>query len=421
MGSINDERGCKVKIRDVLMDFDINQIKRDFPFFDRNIDTIYFDNAATTQKPSCVIDCISQYYSSYNANVHRGVYKIAEKATYEFESSRDSIADFIGSKNRESIIFTGGATESINLVAHSWAKHNLSKGDHILLTEMEHHSNIVPWHIIAKDLDLFIDFIPITENGELDLSNIDKLITSKTKLVSIVHQSNVLGTINPIKFIIDKAHRNGSIVLVDGAQSVAHQQINVEALDCDFFVFSGHKIYGPTGIGILYGKTNVLEQMKPILGGGEMIDEVTTQGFTLNKIPWRFEAGTPPISEVIALKEAIKYITDLGINNIFRYEEELIVELQEKLLKIENIQIYSPNHNKGPTIAFNIEGIHSYDLTKVLDEMKIAIRSGHHCAQPLMAALGISSSNRISLAFYNTKEELDKFIESINRAIKILI
>ena len=403
------------------MSLNINEIKKDFPFFDQNIDTIYFDNAATTQKPSYVIDCISQYYSSYNANVHRGVYKIAEKATYEFESSRDVVADFIGSNNRESIIFTGGATESINLVAHSWGKYNLSDGDHILLTEMEHHSNIVPWHMIAKELNLFIDFIPINKNGELDLSNIDSLITSKTKLVSIVHQSNVLGTINPIKFIIDKAHENGSLVLIDGAQSVAHQQIDVEKLDCDFFVFSGHKIYGPTGIGVLYGKTHILEQMKPISGGGEMIEEVTTQGFTLNKIPFRFEAGTPPIAEAIALKEAIKYITNLGISNIFQYEKKLITDLEKKLLQIKNIQIYSPRENKVPTIAFNIEGIHSYDLTKVLDEMKIAIRSGHHCAQPLMSTLGISSSNRISLSLYNTKEENNIFIESMNRAIKILI
>ena len=399
----------------------IKKIRQDFPFFNHNPDMIYFDNAATTHKPNNVIEAISKYYSYYNSNVHRGIYKIAEKATYEFELTRDVVKDFIGSKNRESIIFTSGATESINLVAHGWGKHHLSSGDHILLSQMEHHSNIVPWHMIAKDLGLSIDFIPITDNGELDLSNIDQLITSNTKLISIVHQSNVLGTINPIKTIIKKAHEKGALVLIDGAQSVAHQEINVIDLDCDFFVFSGHKIYGPTGVGVLYSKLDILNQMQPIIGGGEMIQEVTNTGFTLNQLPWRFEAGTPPISEVIALKEAIKYIKELGVSNIFEYENKLIKRAENQLLDIKGIKIYSPNKNKGPTIAFNIDNIHSYDLTKVLDEMKVAIRSGHHCAQPLMDTIGISSSNRISLSFYNTLDEIDSFISKINKSLDILI
>tara|TARA_Y100000996_G_scaffold415540_1_gene410968 strand:- start:14186 stop:15394 length:1209 start_codon:yes stop_codon:yes gene_type:complete len=399
----------------------IKKIRQDFPFFNHNPDMIYFDNAATTHKPNNVIKAISKYYSYYNSNVHRGIYKIAEKATYEFELTRDVVKDFIGSKNRESIIFTSGATESINLVAHGWGKHHLSSGDHILLSQMEHHSNIVPWHMIAKDLGLSIDFIPITDNGELDLSNIDQLITSNTKLISIVHQSNVLGTINPIKTIIKKAHEKGALVLIDGAQSVAHQEINVIDLDCDFFVFSGHKIYGPTGVGVLYSKLDILNQMQPIIGGGEMIQEVTNTGFTLNQLPWRFEAGTPPISEVIALKEAIKYIKELGVSNIFEYENKLIKRAENQLLDIKGIKIYSPNKNKGPTIAFNIDNIHSYDLTKVLDEMKVAIRSGHHCAQPLMDTIGISSSNRISLSFYNTLDEIDSFISKINKSLDILI
>jgi len=399
----------------------IKKIRQDFPFFNHNPDMIYFDNAATTHKPNSVIESISKYYSYYNSNVHRGIYKIAEKATHEFELTRDVVKDFIGSKNRESIIFTSGATESINLVAHGWGKHHLSSGDHILLSQMEHHSNIVPWHMIAKNLGLNIDFIPITDNGELDLSHIDQLITSKTKLISIVHQSNVLGTINPIKTIIKKAHEKGALVLIDGAQSVAHQEINVIDLDCDFFVFSGHKIYGPTGVGVLYSKLDVLNQMQPIVGGGEMIKEVTNTGFTLNHLPWRFEAGTPPISEVIALKEAIKYIQELGVSNIFEYENKLIKRAENQLLDIKGIKIYSPNKNKGPTIAFNIDNIHSYDLTKVLDEMKVAIRSGHHCAQPLMDTIGISSSNRISLSFYNTLDEIDNFISKINKSLDILI
>ena len=399
----------------------IKKIRQDFPFFNHNPDMIYFDNAATTHKPNSVIESISKYYSYYNSNVHRGIYKIAEKATYEFELTRDVVKDFIGSKNRESIIFTSGATESINLVAHGWGKHHLSSGDHILLSQMEHHSNIVPWHMIAKNLGLNIDFIPITDNGELDLSHIDQLITSKTKLISIVHQSNVLGTINPIKTIIKKAHEKGALVLIDGAQSVAHQEINVIDLDCDFFVFSGHKIYGPTGVGVLYSKLDVLNQMQPIVGGGEMIKEVTNTGFTLNHLPWRFEAGTPPISQVIALKEAIKYIQELGVSNIFEYENKLIKRAENQLLDIKGVKIYSPNKNKGPTIAFNIDNIHSYDLTKVLDEMKVAIRSGHHCAQPLMDTIGISSSNRISLSFYNTLDEIDNFISKINKSLDILI
>ena len=270
------------------MSFNSAKIKKDFPFFDQNPDLIYFDNAATTQKPDCVINAISKHYSTCNANVHRGVYKIAEKATHQFESTRKCVANFIGSKNTESIIFTSGATESINLVAYGWAKHNLKKGDHILLTQMEHHSNIVPWHIIAKELELSIDFIPIRDNGTLNIENIDQLITNKTKLVSVVHQSNVLGTINPIKDIIDKAHEKDAVVLIDGSQSVVHQSIDVEELNCDFFVFSGHKIYGPTGVGVLYGRMKFLEKMKPLMGGGEMIDKVSEKDFTLNKFKKSF-------------------------------------------------------------------------------------------------------------------------------------
>ena len=254
----------------------------------------------------------------------------------------------------------------------------------------------------------------------LSLNNLDQLITNKTKLVSLVHQSNVLGTINPIKNIINRAHEKGAVVLIDGAQSIAHQRIDIKNLDCDFFVFSAHKIYGPTGIGVLYGRMELLEEMKPFMGGGEMIDQVSQEGFTLNKIPWRFEAGTPAIAQVIALKEAIIYINKIGIDNISKYEETLISYAQEKLLQIKDIEIYSPKNNKGPTITFNIDNIHSYDLTKILDEMKIAIRSGHHCAQPLMNRLGISSSSRASLAFYNTTTEVDYFIESIEKALKIL-
>ena len=403
------------------MSFDVDKIRKDFPLLNNNPDLIYFDNAATTQKPNSVLDAINDYYSNYNSNVHRGVYKLAEEATASYESTRDCVANLINSKDRESIVFTSGTTESINLVAHGWAKKHLSKGDHILLTEMEHHSNIVPWQMIAKELDLSIDYIPINRNSELDISNLDKYFSSKTKLVSLTHQSNVLGTINPVKKIIEYAHSNDAAVLVDGAQSTAHQKIDVQDLGCDFFVFSGHKIYGPTGVGVLYAKMNRLEEMSVIMGGGEMIDKVTKDKFTLNKIPWRFEAGTPQISQVIALKSSIEYLLEVGIDAIGQYENSLVNYIQNQLSIIEGIEFYSPKENKGPTITFNISDVHSYDYTKLLDKMNIAIRSGHHCAQPLLDSLNISSSSRLSLSFYNTLDEADRFIESTKKALDILL
>jgi len=402
------------------MSFDADRIRKDFPFFANNPNLIYFDNAATTQKPNCVLNALNDYYSTYNSNVHRGVYKLAEEATNQFESTRDSVANFINSKNRDSIVFTSGTTESINLVAHGWAKNHLSSGDHILLTEMEHHSNIVPWQMIAAELNLIIDYIPINKNGELDISNLENIFSSKTKLVSITHQSNVLGTVNPIKKIIDYAHSNGSVVLIDGAQSTAHQIIDVDELDCDFFVFSGHKIFGPTGVGVLYAKMQRLEEMSVVMGGGEMIDKVSKDSFTLNKIPWRFEAGTPAIGNVIVLKSAIDYLQKLGLENISSYENELINYAQTKLLDISELELYSPIINKGPTLTFNFKDVHSYDYTKLLDKMDVAIRSGHHCAQPLLDSLKISSSSRLSLSFYNTTEEIDRFIESTQKALDIL-
>ena len=402
------------------MSFDVDRIRKDFPFFANNPNLIYFDNAATTQKPNCVLNALNDYYSTYNSNVHRGVYKLAEEATNQFESTRDSVANFINSKNRDSIVFTSGTTESINLVAHGWAKNHLSSGDHILLTEMEHHSNIVPWQMIAAELNLIIDYIPINKNGELDISNLENIFSSKTKLVSITHQSNVLGTVNPIKKIIDYAHSNGSVVLIDGAQSTAHQVIDVDELDCDFFVFSGHKIFGPTGVGVLYAKMERLEEMSVMMGGGEMIDKVSKDSFTLNKIPWRFEAGTPAIGNVIVLKSAIDYLQKLGLENISSYENELINYAQTKLLDISELELYSPIINKGPTLTFNFKDVHSYDYTKLLDKMDVAIRSGHHCAQPLLDSLKISSSSRLSLSFYNTTEEIDRFIESTQKALDIL-
>ena len=402
------------------MTFDVEKIRNDFPFIENNKDLIYFDNAATTQKPKCVLDEITFFYSNYNSNVHRGVYKIAEEATIKYESTRDSIANFINADNRDSIIFTSGATEAINLIAYGWARNKLTRGDHILLSEMEHHSNIVPWQIIANELGLIIDYIPINSDYELDLEEIDKYFHSNTKIVSIVHQSNVLGTINPIKKIIKYAQSCNVLTVIDACQSIVHQEIDVQNLDCDFLVFSGHKLYGPTGVGVLYGKMDSLNQMSPFMGGGEMIDKVTKENFTMNKIPWKYEAGTPQICQVIALKSAIQYLQKIGIDNINNYEQQLLDYTRAKLSDINSIEFYNPNHNNGPIITYNFENVNSYDYTKILDTMNIAIRTGHHCAQPLHECLKIPSSNRLSLSFYNTIDEIDFFISATKKALQIL-
>ena len=354
----------------------IESIRKDFPILNTKVNgnqLIYFDNAATSQTPNCVIKSISDYYKNLNSNIHRGVHKLSQDSTFAYEEARRKIQNYINAPLEEEVIFTKGTTDGINLVANGFSRGVLQKGDEIIISEMEHHSNIVPWQIIANDIGIEIDYIPINNNNELDLSDLDQLITSKTKLVSIVHQSNVLGVVNDIKRIIDVAHQKDAAVLVDGAQSIVHQGINVKELDCDFFAFSGHKIYGPTGVGILYGKENFLQNMKPFMGGGEMIDLVTEKEFTPNEIPWKFEAGTPAIAQVVALKEAIRYINSIGIENILEYEQSLITYAYDELNQIKGMKIYSPKNNIGPVITFNIEGVHSYDLTKISDEMKIAI------------------------------------------------
>ena len=399
---------------------DIQKIRLDFPIFQNNPDLKYFDNAATTQKPQAVIASLEKFYSFYNSNIHRGVYKIAERATSQYEKSRDNIARFINATDRKSIVFTSGTTESINLVAHSWAKKYLKSNDEVLITEMEHHSNIIPWQIVCKKIGSKLKFIPIKEDGTLNVSEIDKLINNKTKFISIIHQSNVFGTVNPIEMIIDKAHKVGAKILIDGAQFVPHKKVDVSQLKCDFYVFSAHKIIGPTGVGVLYAKTELLDSMDPFITGGEMIKTVDMKKSTWNEIPWKFEAGTSKIAQVIGLDAAINYIEMIGLNKIHTYINEIRNYAILELLKIPNITIYGCEINSGGgIISFNVKNIHPHDLAQLLDEDGIAIRAGHHCAQPIMSYLKINSTNRVSLYFYNTKNEIDFLIKSIKSSIKL--
>ena len=396
-------------------------IRKDFPLINQTIDgkpLIYLDSAATTQKPQVVIDSLSEYYSEYNANIHRGIYHIAEKATVEFEAVRDRVTSFINAEDRAEIIFTKGTTESINLVAYSWGRNFLKSGDEILITEMEHHSNNVPWQLVAQVTGATLKYIPVNDDGELD--NPLDYINEKTKLVAIIHQSNVLGTVNPVEAIISRAHAVGAKVLVDGAQSTPHLPIDVQDMDCDFFTFSGHKMMGPTGVGVLYGKKDILKEMDPFLGGGEMIKEVSMDAVSFNELPWKFEAGTPNIAQVIGLGSAIDYINKIGLDVINRRGELLKEYALQKISKIEGIPIYGHAQKRGPVVSFNIVGVHPHDLALLLDQQNICIRVGHHCAQPLLTKFGITSSARASFYVYNITEEIDILIQGIEKAVSIL-
>jgi cysteine desulfurase/selenocysteine lyase len=398
--------------------FDINKIRSDFPIF-KDKALVYLDSAATTQKPKQVIDAVSDFYSNSNANVHRGIYELSMKATGAYHSARQKVANFVNASDWRSIVFTGGTTESINLIAYSWARKNLKNGDEILITEMEHHSNIVPWQLVAKETGILLKYIPINTDGTLDLSNIDALINDRTKLVSIIHQSNVFGTVNPIKNIINRAKIVNALTLIDAAQSVPHSHIDVQDLDCDFLAFSGHKMLGPTGIGVLYGKTKLLESMSPFMGGGDMINSVTMSESTWNDIPYKFEAGTPNIAQAIGLGAAIDYINKIGLTNIHDYVEHLLNIALKKLRAIDGLTIYG--HQVGESssvISFNLDGVHPHDLTQFLDQDGIAVRAGHHCAQPIMDKLGVSSTIRASFYLYNTEEEIDKLYASLIKTAK---
>ena len=404
-----------------MNNFPLNKIRDDFPILKSRINNhqlVYFDNAATTQKPQSVIDGISNYYKSYNANIHRGIHSLAEKATEEFEETRSLVKEFINASSENEIIFTRGTTEGINLISSSLSKFYFNEGDEIIISEMEHHSNIVPWQMIAKENKLNLKVINVSGDGEIDMDHFKSLISEKTKLVSIVYISNTLGTINPVKKIIEKCRENNILSVVDGAQSSAHKKIDVTDLNCDFYVFSAHKMYGPTGVGVVYGKEEILEKMPPYMGGGEMIKDVSFSNTSYNSLPYKFEAGTPNIGDVIGFKEAITYIKNIGIENIETYEISLKKYTEDALKKIDGIKIVGTAKDKVGIFSFTTEKVHYYDLGLLLDAKGIALRTGHHCTQPLMDKYSLDGTARLSLAIYNSTEEVDYFVESLSNLIK---
>ena len=398
----------------------------DFPILSRTVydrPLVYLDNAATTQKPRCVVEAMMEEYYNVNANVHRGVHFLSQKATDLHEQARETVRDFINARTSSEIIFTRGTTESINLLPYSYGEAFMQEGDEVLISEMEHHSNIVPWQILSERKGLKIKVIPITDDGQIDLSTYRRILEQSTRirLVCVTHVSNVLGTVNPVKEIIMMAHEHEIPVLVDGAQSTPHFKVDVQELDCDFFAFSGHKIYGPTGVGVLYGKEKYLEQMPPYQGGGEMIQKVSFEKTTFNQLPYKFEAGTPDYVGTHALATAINYVDHIGMNQILKHEQELTAYALQQLRTIDNMQIYGhPVGNAGDAvISFNIKGIHHLDLGTLLDRLGIAVRTGHHCAEPLIHRLGIEGTVRASFALYNTKEEVDALVQGIQRVVKM--
>ena len=401
---------------------DISKIREQFPILSRKVnghDLIYFDNGATTQKPQPVITAESNYYKNENSNVHRGVHFLSGLATDKFEATRNTIQNFINAKHSHEIIFTKGTTDSINIVASGY-RSILNKGDEIIISELEHHSNIVPWQMCCEQSGATLKVIPLLDNGSLDMIAFENFLSENTKLVSVSHISNTLGTINPIEEIIEKAQAVGAKVMIDGAQAAAHIPINMQSLGADFYCFSAHKLYGPTGVGVLYGKEEVLNELPPYQGGGEMIKEVSFKKTTYACLPHKFEAGTPNIAGVVAFKSAIDFINGLGLSNIAKYEEELLQYATEEVLKIEGLKIYGTAENKSGIISFNINELHPYDIGMIVDKMGIAIRTGHHCTQPIMKRFNIPGTARISLAVYNTKDEIDVCIKAIKKAKMML-
>ena len=402
---------------------ELDTIRKQFPILDQSVNgnpLIYFDNAATTQKPLAVTNEVSRYYTEDNANIHRGIHTLAERATTSYENTRKSIAQFINANEYEEIVFTKGTTDSINLVAQSLGESILKPGDEVLISCMEHHSNIVPWQMVCEKTKAVLKIIPINDQGEIIFEEFLNLLSERTKIVSMVHISNALGTINPVKEVIAAAHKFGAKVLIDGAQATPHNKIDVKSLNCDFYAFSGHKMYGPTGVGVLYGKRSLLEAMPPYQGGGEMIKSVSFTQTTYNEIPYKFEAGTPNIAGVIGLSKAINFIQNIGLEKISQYENELLLRATDQLMKIEGFQPMGTALKKASVISFNIEGVHPFDLGVLLDAKGIAIRTGHHCTQPLMERFKLEGTARASFAIYNTFEEVDQFVFALSNLIKKL-
>jgi cysteine desulfurase/selenocysteine lyase len=401
---------------------DIQKIRADFPILSEKVNgkpLVYFDNGATSQKPQVVIDAISKYYQEYNANIHRGVHTLSQLATDAYEVSRGKIQKHLNAKFPHEVIFTSGTTHAINIVA-SGISSMIKAGDEVLVSALEHHSNIVPWQMLCERTGAILKVIPMNDKGELVLSEYDKLLSDKTKIVAVNHISNALGTINPIEYLIEKAHQYGAAILIDGAQATPHLKPDVQALDCDFYVFSGHKICGPTGVGILYGKEAWLNKLQPFQGGGEMIATVTFEKTTYAELPHKLEAGTPNIEGGIVLGTAIDYLNEIGFDNIAAYEQELLDYATEKLLEIEGLKIFGTAANKASVISFNVAEIHPYDIGTIIDKLGIAVRTGHHCAQPIMDYYSIPGTIRASFAFYNTKEEIDIFVDALKKAVSML-
>jgi len=406
------------------MGLDVTRIRADFPILNRETGpgtpVVYLDSTATAQKPAAVIEAMNDFYRMSNANIHRGVHTLAEEATAMYEGARAKIAKFINAMSAKQIIYTRNTTESINLVAYSWGRANLQSGDLVILTEMEHHSNLVPWHMLKMERGIRLEFIPVTEDGLLDLDAYQALLDQSPKLVSFTHMSNVLGTINPAAEIIRLAHEVGAITLVDGAQSVPHFAVDVQALDVDFLAFSAHKMVGPTGIGILYGKRDLLDEMPPFLGGGDMIKTVRLREFVPNSLPHKFEAGTPAIAEAVGFGAAVDYLTSVGMDAIAAYEHEITEYALERLEEVPGLKLFGPSaQDKGGVAAFTFDGVHPHDVAQILDRDGVAVRAGHHCAQPLHEKFGITATSRASFYLYNTKEEVDKLIEGIYKVKEI--
>ncbi len=404
--------------------FDVERIREQFPIISREVypgtRLVYLDSAATSQKPRLVIDALVDFYEHHNSNIHRGIHKLAEEATQAHEDARRRIADFIGASAARELVFTRNATESINLLANAWGRANLKPGDLVLLTEMEHHSNLVPWYLLAEEIGFRLEFVPVTDDGKLDLEAYRTLLEERPRLVSFIHVSNMLGTINPVAQMTDLAHDAGALVLVDGAQSVPHIAVNVRELDVDFYAFSGHKMCGPTGIGVFYGREALLEAMPPFMGGGDMIKRVHLDGFTTNDIPWKFEAGTPAIAQAIGLGAAVDFLNEVGIEDVHAHEQVLTGYALDRLSEVPGVTIYGPElEARGGVVSFTMQGIHPHDIAQILDHDGIAVRAGHHCTMPLHERLDIPASVRASFYLYNTTEEIDRLVEGLHKVIKM--